>query len=448
MTVTSSTAKVSYAGNGSTTVFAVTFRFLQTSHIQATLRDAGGTETTWVLGTHYTLSGAGGASGTLTVKTSPTNYTPTSGETLVISRNVPRTQETDYGENDNFPAETHEEALDKLTMVGQQLDETIARALVVPVSDTAVDITLPIDTERSSKFLAFDATGQPIAAAGTSGDLTPVSAFIDTLLDDVDAATARVTLGAVGLTGNETIAGDKTFSGDISGVLALGGQLRLSEGAPIASANTLALGTDGNTFHVTGTNTINTITGYTKGTVFCLIADAGWTLNTDGDNIIAYAFGSYVPATGQAFLFEAHADDKCTLISSGLLIASQATMEAALSNTLAVTPGRMKHHPGVAKAWWDYDQSVGSPTIDSSYNIASITDNGVGDYTVNWDVDFSGASYSVVAMSGFPDSGSATVASHWLDSGTRTAGSFQVMQQASSGSSQDRRTFGIAFGDQ
>ncbi len=42
-----------------------------------------------------------------------------------------------------------------------------------------------------------------------------LTAFIETLLDDTDAATARTTLGSVGLTGNETIAGNKTFSGQI-----------------------------------------------------------------------------------------------------------------------------------------------------------------------------------------------------------------------------------------
>jgi hypothetical protein len=46
-----------------------------------------------------------------------------------------------------------------------------------------------------------------------------VSAYVQTLLNDADAATARATLGAVGLTGNETVAGNKTFSG----VTAIGG---------------------------------------------------------------------------------------------------------------------------------------------------------------------------------------------------------------------------------
>lgn len=43
-------------------------------------------------------------------------------------------------------------------------------------------------------------------------DASAVSAYMRTVLNDADAATARATLGAVGLTGSETIAGVKTFS--------------------------------------------------------------------------------------------------------------------------------------------------------------------------------------------------------------------------------------------
>ena len=305
MTVTSSTAKVSYAGNGSTTVFTVTFRFLVNSHVVATLRDANGAETTWVEGTHYTLTGAGGVSGTLTVNTSPTDYTPASGETLVISRNVPRTQETDYGENDSFPAETHEQALDKLTMLAQQQDEATARSLVVPLSDTAADISLPIDSLRASKFLAFDASGQPIAAAGTTSDFQPVSAFIDTLLDDADAATARTTLGAVGLTGDETIADIKTF----------GDQVRLSKGTDIASAATLVIPDDGNFFDVTGnTGPITAIT-VKAGTPFWLRCISTPQFNHNGTSLIMPADENRTMQAGDVLECFALADDEVIVLN-------------------------------------------------------------------------------------------------------------------------------------
>lgn len=53
-----------------------------------------------------------------------------------------------------------------------------------------------------------------VTIAGASTVLATVSAFIQTMLDDADAATARTTIGAVGLTNNETITGTKTLSGN------------------------------------------------------------------------------------------------------------------------------------------------------------------------------------------------------------------------------------------
>lgn len=49
-------------------------------------------------------------------------------------------------------------------------------------------------------------------AIATKLNASAVSAFGLTLIDDADAETARTTLGAVGTTGNQTIAGTKTFS--------------------------------------------------------------------------------------------------------------------------------------------------------------------------------------------------------------------------------------------
>ena len=63
MTVSTTTSKVSYSGNGSTTAFSVGFYFLANSHLKVIVRASDGTETVKTLTTDYTVSGAGNPSG-------------------------------------------------------------------------------------------------------------------------------------------------------------------------------------------------------------------------------------------------------------------------------------------------------------------------------------------------------------------------------------------------
>ena len=46
------------------------------------------------------------------------------------------------------------------------------------------------------------------------------------------------------------------------------------------------------------------------------------------------------------------------------------------------------------KGWVQFD-GTGTPSITGSFNVSSITDNGTGDYTVNWDTNFADATYVV-----------------------------------------------------
>jgi hypothetical protein len=163
MTVSSTTTKASYSGNGSTTVFAVPFYFLQNADLLVILRSAAGVETTQVLGTNYTLTGAGNENGgSLTMTVAP----PT-GTTLTILRNAAATQETDLLPNDRLPAESLETALDKLTMLVQQLDEESARSIKFAVTDASTSSTLPTSSQRANKFLSFDNNGNPIVTGNT-----------------------------------------------------------------------------------------------------------------------------------------------------------------------------------------------------------------------------------------------------------------------------------------
>lgn len=163
MTVSSSTSRVSYSGNGVTQAFAVPFYFLANNQLLVVLRSSAGVETTQVLGTNYTVTGAG----VLTGGTVTMAVAPASGTTLLISRNVPITQETDLQPNDRLPAETLEQTVDKLTMIAQQIDETADRAIRFPVSDSvSLNPVLPASATRAGKFLGFDASGNVLIADG------------------------------------------------------------------------------------------------------------------------------------------------------------------------------------------------------------------------------------------------------------------------------------------
>ncbi len=204
MTVETTTFIIQYNGDGATVTFATGFKFLANSDITVTHRDSSGVETTWTLDTQFTMAGAGDdAGGTLTVNTSPTDYTPASGETLTIQRVTAKTQATDYPAGGSFPSSAHEDALDRLTMIAQETAVSGGgTVLEYPITDAAtLTGVLPNSSDRASKFAAWDAAGEPIASTGPTGDSSiPVSTFMETVLDDTTAAAARSTLAALGST--------------------------------------------------------------------------------------------------------------------------------------------------------------------------------------------------------------------------------------------------------
>jgi hypothetical protein len=159
MTVSTTIIKNSHNGNGSTTNFAYQFKILQDSDLVVIIRSSTGTETTKTLTTHYTVAGAGDASGGSITFTS--GNTPASGETVVIRRNVPQTQAIDYIANDPFPAETHEEGLDRTTMIAQQVSEEADRSIKLSRTNTMASTEFTVGaTDRANKILAFDSSGE------------------------------------------------------------------------------------------------------------------------------------------------------------------------------------------------------------------------------------------------------------------------------------------------
>jgi hypothetical protein len=156
MTVSSSTNRVSYAGNGSTTVFPYTYKIFDEDDLTVILRAANGTETVQTITSQYTVSGVGDAGGgNVTMLTAPA-----AGTTLVILREQDLVQGLDIVPNDPFPADSLEGALDKLTFMVQQHEETLGRTIKASRTNTIAGSEFTISAaDRANKVFAFDGSG-------------------------------------------------------------------------------------------------------------------------------------------------------------------------------------------------------------------------------------------------------------------------------------------------
>jgi|DEB0MinimDraft_10_1074344.scaffolds.fasta_scaffold00353_1 hypothetical protein len=218
MTVSSTTAKDTYTGDGSTTTFAFTFPILDETHLEVQIKDTNNVVTTKVLTTDYTVTGTGNTVGSTDYQSGNVVFgagdIPVSTDTVIIKRNVPLKQETDYTENDTFPAETHEDALDKLTMITQQLDEQLDLAIKFDSGVSGFDATLP--TPAADLYIGFNSTADGLVAKTVAqlGTITVPVPISDGGTGSTSAATALSALGGIGAATTDTLT-NKTLTSPV-----------------------------------------------------------------------------------------------------------------------------------------------------------------------------------------------------------------------------------------
>ena len=124
MTVPTSDSREEYVGNDSTTVFGYAFKIFAATDLEVYLVE-GVAQTLQVLGTDYTVSGAGDeGGGDVTMTTAPT-----SSQKLVILRVIPFTQGTDLRNQGAYYPEAIEDELDRSRMIDQQQQDELGRSL-------------------------------------------------------------------------------------------------------------------------------------------------------------------------------------------------------------------------------------------------------------------------------------------------------------------------------
>lgn len=147
--------RVSYNGNGETTVFPIPFKILETTDLKLLLIDIDGNETLltkdyYVDMANSTVTYPGYAEGS-----EPPEYDRpavlANNERLVVYREVPITQNDTLGER--WPFNIIEKALDKLTIICQQLFDGVSRSVRLSEGASAdIDTTLPVEPGKTFRW--------------------------------------------------------------------------------------------------------------------------------------------------------------------------------------------------------------------------------------------------------------------------------------------------------
>jgi hypothetical protein len=175
MTISSTSNRQVFSGNGVTTSFPAGFRVDLSTDLVVIYTDASGNNSTLSPG-QYTTDGHFGSA----YPTGPTvTYNPAAGPiatgtTLTLYRSVPITQGTSLNNQGAMWPSAIEAGLDKATMLAQQLQDQFNRTLLVGPAEANTLSLLPNATARANSLLAFGASGQPYAAP-LSGSLVAVS---------------------------------------------------------------------------------------------------------------------------------------------------------------------------------------------------------------------------------------------------------------------------------
>ena len=131
---------------------------------------------------------------------------------------------------------------------------------------------------------------------------------------------------------------------------------------------------------VTGELAINTATG----TVFTK-TDAGTVVSLGGLSLADLGNGN---ATAGALVLDAL--DNSNAPSATNYFATRGDVDSAVTSFSAQI--------GVVRAWVNFN-GTGTVTINRALNVSSITDNGVGDYTVNFTTALTDTTYALVSSS-------------------------------------------------
>ena len=246
MTVGAALARSVSTGNGSTTEFPFNAPVAAASEIKVyTVVIATGVQTLQTQGGGGTYDYSVAINASTNYATITVNNALPDTHKIVIMRNVPLTQETDYVEGDAFGAETHEAALDKLTMIAAQISEVADRS--IKVQETSATSNITCAELVADKVLKVNSDGDGIEMGPTTANLDTL-AGITSDITTVAGISSNVTSVAGNATNINAVAADATDIGAVAGKATEIGRLGTADAvADLAILGTTDIDSDMNT---------------------------------------------------------------------------------------------------------------------------------------------------------------------------------------------------------
>lgn len=202
-----------YTGNGVTVAFGFSFKVFQAADVQVIRTDTGGVEYTMTLNVDYTISlnanQDSNPGGTVTMTSAPAT-----GYLVTLTSTVANLQPTTLTNNGGFYPSVINDALDRLTILVQQLAQQVTRAAKIPISGIGsltpsqlvfgvgsdglpALVTLSSLSQATALITSFGSLLLSAANAGAAQTVLGFSTYFKTLVAAADAATLRGLLGIV-----------------------------------------------------------------------------------------------------------------------------------------------------------------------------------------------------------------------------------------------------------
>jgi len=291
--ISSTTNRVRYTGDAATSAYDYSFQIDATSDLLVTVRSNASppVETTLVLTTDFTVSGAGTTTGgTVTLVNASqawlTSGNLKSGYKIVIRRKPNILQATDVRNQGDAYREALEDAFDRLAMYAQLLQDETLRSVRLPETYIAADFNpiLPQDMDNSdNKVPTVNSTGDgwaavadwpsstAISGASASATAAAASAVAAAASEAAAAVSAAAAAAAVGVVVSGTFASPNSIAGSGNITFTAGSQFTKSyvqgSGGAQSLGNIQAGTADAQELILFGCSDTNTLTLDTAGRV-------------------------------------------------------------------------------------------------------------------------------------------------------------------------------------